>query len=1371
MQSSCKLSTRCHICREAHHTILHNEFSNNSRATSTPTNNTTVNQTFQPPATTVTPESAAVSMHVTNLKQCDLLPALLPTVKVIISTLHKTFCVRALVDQGSQLSFISEELSDILPIRTTKTRIDVSGIGGNRVLTVKKALSFNIRSNYDHNFELQIDALVVPTVTSYRPTNRHHYSIPDLSEFSLADPQFLSADKIHLLLGNDVYGELLLPGMKKFENSLLVQETHLGWMISGPAKETSTHISANVCSLDDQLRLFWEQEELIDKRSLNNEEEACEKLFTETHTRDENGRYTVHLPFKRILQGQSLPTFTHTDYNALKRLKQLESTFEKKPKFAEEYEKFMAEYESLQHMVKLGQYPYSIPKNAYFFPHHGVLRESSTTTKLRVVFDGGNRRPPQTSLNEELSAGPALQNDLPTIITRWRRHRIAFTADLEKMFRQIKVHSGHQSYQCILWRDACRKICVYALQTVTYGTTSAPYLAIRVLQQIAEDEKETFPVASQILLTDTYVDDVISGTNTVEEALFLQNQLFHLLKSGGFHLRKWNSNSLELMESIPLEDREKKDLFAIHQQNMSKALGIHWVTNTDHFCFTIDFKFAELITKSSLLSDASKLFDPLGWLSPTTIIAKIIFQQLWKLKLDWNDVLPEQIQHEWITFRGKLKYLEEIRIPRWIGYCPSTSTVDLHAFSDASQSAYAAVVYARVTTKSGEILINLLQAKTKVVPLKKETIPRLELCAATLLSKLVVKVKSTADFPINSIVYWTDSTIVLAWLKNSFSRLEVFVANRVAQIQNTTNVNDWRYVPSTDNPADCASRGLTPEKLIHHNLWWQGPPWLQSNSDNWPTSPSEYSHQESTINNEVAVHLTDTSQNQNFPEIILKYTKLSTLVRVTSYIYRFYNNIKQQLQHKPKECGFLKTYELRQSINRLIKLTQAVSFHHEINCLKSARSISNQSNIAKLSPFLDEMGILRVGGRLSNANLKFDIKHPILLTKHNPLSFLIFSEAHMKTFHGSLQLMQSYVSRHYWVISARNLAKRVQRQCTVCFKYKAQSCQQLMGNLPAVRLQLTRAFKHSGLDYAGPINIKTSSLRTASTTKGYICLFICMCTKALHLEAVTSLNVDAFIAAFRRFTARRGMCTDLYSDCGTNFVGANKTLQVIYQRNKASLPEHLEETLANQGTTWHFIPPASPHFGGLWEAGVKSTKHHLRRIMNDRILTYEELSTLLAQIESCLNSRPLCPLSTDPADCNALTPSHFLIGEASNCIPEDDLLDANIDRLSRWKLVERLKQNFWDRWNKEYLCRLQSRPKWNKIERNLKIGDLVLLLHEKSVPGQWPLAKVEQLHPGPDGLVRVVTLYCNGKYVKRPISKLCSLPSNDVHEEKQLPTD
>ncbi|XP_061389704.1 uncharacterized protein LOC133324895, partial [Musca vetustissima] len=461
---------------------------------------------------------------------------------------------------------------------------------------------------------------------------------------------------------------------------------------------------------------------------------------------------------------------------------------------------------------------------------------------------------------------------------------------------------------------------------------------------------------------------------------------------------------------------------------------------------------------------------------------------------------------------------------------------------------------------------------------------------------------------------------------------------------------------------------------------------------------------------------------------------------------------------KERLSGYLRSSELKKSLQKLITLSQDVDFGLEIQQLRKEKGVHSSSRIAQLCPFLDEDGLLRVGGRLQKAKFHYEFKHPIILSKQNPLSVLIFTDAHLKTLHGGLIQMQAYVTRRFWILSARNLAKKVQRNCITCFKYKAKSSQQIMGNLPSVRVEPTRPFKHSGVDYAGPITIKQSTARNSVSTKGYICLFVCMVTKALHLEAVTSLSTDAFIAAFRRFTSRRGMCSDLYSDCGTNFVGSNKELKVLQRRSIESLPEDLANLLANNGTNWHFIPPASPNFGGLWEAGVKSTKHHLKRIMDSRILTYEELSTLLAQIEGCLNSRPLCPISSDPADCEALTPSHFLVGEPILSVPDENLSDQNIDRLSRWKVVQLLNQQFWNRWKTEFINRLQSRPKWLKPQKNVEVGDLVIIFDERVPPGQWPLARITEVHPGADGKVRVVSLKSSGKIYKRPVSKVALLP-------------
>lgn len=313
-----------------------------------------------------------------------------------------------------------------------------------------------------------------------------------------------------------------------------------------------------------------------------------------------------------------------------------------------------------------------------------------------------------------------------------------------------------------------------------------------------------------------------------------------------------------------------------------------------------------------------------------------------------------------------------------------------------------------------------------------------------------------------------------------------------------------------------------------------------------------------------------------------------------------------------------------------------------------------------------------------------------------------------------------------------------------------------MGNLPQPRVHIDRPFTHTGVDCAGPINVRLSKGRGAKSYKAYIVLFVCLSTKAVHIEAVSDMSTPTFIAAYRRFCARRGFPQHMYSDNGTNFVGASKVL-----RREAGMPnvsQDMIDEIANDGSMWHFNPPSAPHFGGLWEAGIKSTKHHLKRIIGDATLTFEEISTLLYQIEACLNSRPLCPTTSDPSDSSALTPGHFLIGDALLAPPESSSQIVNIN--TRWQLIQKLKNDFWKRWQREYITRLQNRPKWAAISSNLKMHDLVLIMEDNLPPSRWALGRIIATHPGTDGLVRVATIKCQSGEIKRPICKLALLPSN-----------
>lgn len=325
-----------------------------------------------------------------------------------------------------------------------------------------------------------------------------------------------------------------------------------------------------------------------------------------------------------------------------------------------------------------------------------------------------------------------------------------------------------------------------------------------------------------------------------------------------------------------------------------------------------------------------------------------------------------------------------------------------------------------------------------------------------------------------------------------------------------------------------------------------------------------------------------------------------------------------------------------------------------------------KSKISLLSPFLDQ-GLLRVGGRLEQADINPKRKHPILLPRKSHLTDLIVSDAHEKTLHGGPQLMLNYLRTKYWIIDPKRLVKFYVRRCVRCVRYSSRTTHQLMGQLPAARVTPTRAFYQSGVDYAGPVFIRSAKGRGHASIKGYICLFVCMVTRAVHLEAVSDMTAKGFIASFKRFVARRGYCADLWSDNGTNFVGAARELKTLFFNERSSVTVEIADWLSTNGTTWHFIPPHAPNFGGLWEAGIKSTKHHLKRVIGESKLTFEEMTTVLSQIEACLNSRPISQIiENSPRDSYPLTPGHFLVGEPLVLVPELNYEDSNIGSLRRW---------------------------------------------------------------------------------------------------------
>ncbi|XP_060519934.1 uncharacterized protein LOC132698090 [Cylas formicarius] len=423
----------------------------------------------------------------------------------------------------------------------------------------------------------------------------------------------------------------------------------------------------------------------------------------------------------------------------------------------------------------------------------------------------------------------------------------------------------------------------------------------------------------------------------------------------------------------------------------------------------------------------------------------------------------------------------------------------------------------------------------------------------------------------------------------------------------------------------------------------------------------------------------------------------------------------------------------------LLRLAQIEDFKEEISNIQQ----SGANNI------------LRVGGRLKNSNLKFD----------HELTDLLIRKIHLENLHVGTQNLLSIIRLQFWPVNGKNAVKRIVKSCIRCYRANPKPGKFLMGSLPSSRVTPSRPFANCGVDYAGPIFVKEGTLRKSKLVKTYICIFICSATRAIHIELVMDLTTDSFLNALKRFCSRRGKATNIHSDNGLNFVGANNHFLELHKLvNNKEHNDKVYSFLAEDKINWHFLPARSPHMGGLWEAAVKSTKFHLRRVLGESSLNYDEMYTLLVQIESCLNSRPLTAISNDVYDYTPLTPSHFLIGDSLVSPPQLDVKNENISRLSRYHRLQQLYQQFWQRWSKEYLGSLQLRSKWQRDSADsVRPGALVVLVEDNVPPLRWPMARVTEVHSGSDGIVRVLSVRLpNGTILKRSVARVCFLPVENI---------
>ncbi|XP_049292694.1 uncharacterized protein LOC125768703 [Anopheles funestus] len=1135
---------------------------------------------------------------------------LLATVAVLIEDgMGKWQRIRCLLDSGCQIQAITATAAKRLKLTLLPGRLTLMGISGklpvsNQVRT--KVMAINGSYRFSSNF------YVIPELSTQpiRSIKKDELKLP--AGKLLADESFCNPGPIDAILGAGICFDSIGVGFQRLPNGLILQNSKFGWVIGGMLRtimstspyEKSCHKATCIDDLKVSLERFWNVEELPsevpDQTMLKNHE--LEDHFKRHMRIADDGRYIVRIPLRGELNqlGDSIE-------QAQRRLLSLERKLARHEPTYVEYRKFMREYLELGHMavVPAGE----LHKVRYVIPHSCVIKPDSTTTKLRVVFDASAKSSSGISLNDLQAIGPVIQPDLLHIWLYFRTQTVVVTADIAKMYRQVWVAEPDTWMQCILWREKTSDSAqMYRLRTVTYGEAFSSYLACRALYEAGDEVRSLDPKIADAIQRSFYVDNLSLGAATADELRALSSGVERALMNRGMPLRKWASNDPTVINEVP-EDHLDATV-QIGDRQAIKMLGLAWCPTEDTFQLIIDDDFhlpVSSLTKRCLVARIAKLYDPVGILQPVIVTAKILMQDLWRDNLAWDECVPHHAVDKWNEFTAQLPILRQLHIPRMALPSEAENSI-LHGFCDASTKAYGCAIYARYVDGNGDRQSRLVCSKSRVAPLKQLTLPRLELQAALLLAELYVRIKDVFGTRIQQTKWWTDSQVVLAWIRSDNSKWDVFVKNRVGKIQTATDANDWHYVPTKLNPADIVSRGLPASKLVRNDtmrFWLNGPDFVVTDLCPQPNIDDV------VILEEVAPlpQLLTATVGPECEDLVAQYKYHNSFIKTRrhfAWLNRAIHNfrLKSAMLRATTSCvekryGPLLLDELEEGLQLLLRVMQATSFPNETQQMHKLGYVVSKGPLQHLNPIVRN-NLICVQGRLANAEMTDGARLPILVPKSHPFSRTIIRYLHEHNFHAGTELVMAEFRTRFWMRDLRRTVIGVLSRCVVCVRARPRQYEQQMGQLPAARVHVSPAFTHTGVDLCGPFDVipHTKSKRRITV---FVCLFVCFTTKAIHLEVVENLSTSAFISALLRFVSLRGRPDAIYSDNGRNFVGAAKELSSLRKAyNNRAFQDELVGLAAEKGIRFSFIPPRSPNFGGLWEANIKTTDSHPRQSMDHR---------------------------------------------------------------------------------------------------------------------------------------------------------------------------
>jgi transposase InsO family protein len=1294
-QRDCASKLRCKTCNGRHNTLLHGPSDQKGGGS-------VGSKYFQPSASgqtnVVSSSNATSSSFATNTAVCQS-RSLLPIITVPFPCRSGVRYFKALLDSGSERSFVlNNVLSEIDYDFVERRQLSIFGFGGKSTSD-----KFNVVS-------VILNGSIVCFICTDKLCVINNFQSIDvpyvLAQNGLSACELSDQDNVSVLIGVDYFYRFMTGNVRRLSHGLVALESVYGWTVQGQLDDAES-VAANLCQLcDTDLRAFWETEL---SSIVPSEQPSERKVLEQTWSRmtKVDGRYYVGFPWIDHV-GISGSYYVEARMRLLQTLRKLSRTGR-----LQDYHKIFQVY--LEENIIERVSSCSEDKVCRYLPHHPVIKEDKATTKLRIVFNASAKGTDERSLNDCMVEGENLFPSIVGILLRFRQYLLGVTSDVRMAFLMVGLVENDRDFVRFLWFDDLSDVwstnpTTFRFTRIPFGAKASPFLLSSVIQYQLNACAGDYPDTIARIKDNVYVDNLIVSVPTLEVLVAVSSESRSIFEDMRMDLRQWRSNDMQVLKAFDVSEREEISI-----------LGLVWHSQTD--TLGVQFKCpAEPVRTKHLAAVTCSLFDPLGFFAPFTLLFKFLLRRAWDSKTDWDRPLTPDITVETAALLVHFETINNMQLPRWLNYSPEV-TFELHGFGDASTVAYGSVVYLRVFVGE-KSYSQFVVSKTRLCPSNKLTVPRLELLAALTNARLLVTVKTDMRLSCPVVFAWSDSNVCLAWIRATTKCFKEFVENRVKEIRQLVDINQWQYIATDSNPADYLTKPFPVKKWLTSELWWHGPELLRDSAPPVSLASTEVDLITETAPEEIVCNV----NTATFEVIdVERFSNFNRLRASVAYVLRFIHNCRAARWH-----GALSVEELTQAEVILLKQCQRSTYHEEFNLLTDSLEVPARSSLYILEPFLDEKGIIRSKGRLNEAvGLTYDEQHPIILPRKSSITRLIVNQTHLSLLHADVSTLMHRLRDKYWIMQARRCVKGVLSKCRTCKRYKAKACQERFATLPFDRCneELRRPFQSTGIDYFGPI------LSCVSHQKFYVLLFTCMNVRAVHLEVTASLDTKDFMLAFERFASRRGVPRLMRSDNAKTFKCASS---ILAQRHQIQ---------------WKFSTERAPWTGGAWERMVRSVKTALKFTFKHGIVSTVDLSTYLCKVEHIVNSRPITSVNDDDGSTRPIAPLDFLrtsiISSKSEHVADREQLLRSILNNNRTILL------FWNRWRREYLRTLLP----NKSLRagiRLEIGDVVLL-NEGPKRQFWPLCRVIERYPDRYGVCRKVKLLCRGKFVTRATRLLYNL--------------